>query len=91
MKDRTALWMIVSGAVGFSLFLIANFTDIFYGIDAAAGILQLLVNLFVFVSWSKGYRTSSGVKKFVALMGTMVPVMMATITIYRVLFPFLGF
>jgi hypothetical protein len=62
MRDRTALWMTVSGAVGFSLFLIANFTNIFYGLNEVAGGLQLLANLFVFVSWRKGYLVSSGFK-----------------------------
>lgn len=79
--------MTVSGILGFTFFIVANFTRFFQGSDLIAGILQLAVNAFVFATWLKGYLDSSGLKKFIAFFGVVVPFVMATITIWRVLLP----
>jgi hypothetical protein len=85
MKNST--WMIISGITGFSFFLIANFTNLFTGSAILAGYLQLAVNGFVFVVWIKAFMSSSGLKKFVAFWGTIVPVIMGSITLWRVFLP----
>ncbi|MBX4181274.1 hypothetical protein KW807_00220 [Candidatus Parcubacteria bacterium] len=87
--ERSSRWMAVSGATGFTFFLVANFTHVFAGSSIVAAILQLVVNAFVFTVWKKAFRTSSGFKKFVAFWGVIVPIVMATTTIWRVLLPFL--
>jgi hypothetical protein len=79
--------MIISGFTGFSFFLIANFTHLFTGSSVLAGCLQLCVNAFVFIVWQKAFRQSIGFKKFVAFVGTVVPVIMASTTLVRVLVP----
>jgi hypothetical protein len=88
MKTNSKL-MAVSGIAGFVFFLIANFTTIFNGSAVLAGILQLVVNFFVFITWGKGFSQSCGFKKFVASFGVIVPIVMAGITIWRVLLPWI--
>jgi hypothetical protein len=79
--------MLISGITGFSFFLTANFTNLFTGSAMIAGCLQLAVNGFVFIVWSKAFMHSSGLKKFVAFWGTVVPVVMGSITLWRVFLP----
>lgn len=79
--------MVISGLTGFSFFLVANFTSLFSGASVLAGCLQLCVNAFVFIVWTRAFRQSSGFKKFVAFFGVAVPVVMAIITLWRVLIP----
>lgn len=79
--------MVISGITGLSFFLIANFTNIFTGSSVLAGCLQLCINTFVFVVWRKVFLQSSGFKKFIAFFGVVVPCVMASITIWRVLIP----
>lgn len=86
MRSQT-LWMAVSGLLGFSFFLIANLTNVFVELNVGAGFIQLVLNAFVFVTWLRGYRTSSGIKKFIAFWGVVMPVVMATITLVRVILP----
>ena len=85
--DKNSKWMAISGLAGFSFFLIANFTHIFVGSSLLAGSLQICVNAFVFMVWGKAFSQSKGFKKFVAFFGVVVPVVMASITIWRVLIP----
>lgn len=85
--NKNSKWMVVSGLAGVSFFLIANFTDFFTGSSVLAGCIQLCVNAFVFVVWGKAFLESFGFKKFIALFGVVVPVIMASITICRVLVP----
>lgn len=88
MNDKkNTVWMIVSGAMGLSFFLIANFTNLFTGSSIIAGVSQLAVNVFVFVVWLKAFLQSHGFKKFIAFVGTVFPAIMASITIWRVLLP----
>lgn len=79
--------MVFSGLIGFSFFLIANFTNIFQGLNLMAGILQLVVNTFVFRVWLDAFRKTSGLTKFVAFWGIIFPIIMASITIWRVFIP----
>jgi len=85
--DRNSVWMAVSGATGFIFFLVANFTVLFHGSAVLAGIVQVCINAFVFSVWLKAFQESTGVKKFVALFGVVVPVVMASITMWYVLLP----
>lgn len=87
MKDKNTIWMTISGLAGLSFFLIANFTNLFVGLAVTAGILQIIVNVFVFVVWSKAFLQSIGLKKCVAFIGAVFPFFMASITIWRVLLP----
>ena len=84
---KNSAWMIASGITGFSFFLLANFTNLFTGATVIAGCLQLVVNGFVFITWSKGFKNSSGFRKFIAFWGVIVPVIMGGITLWRVLLP----
>ena len=77
-----------SGVTGFTFFIIANFTSL-QNFTVLAGWFQLVVNTFVFVTWSQGFRNSRGFKKFVAFFGVVVPIIMASVTILRVLIPWL--
>ncbi len=89
MRDRHTKWMAMSGVIGFAFFLIANFTNIFQGLNILAGLLQLCINAFVFLAWGRAFLDRIGFGKVFASFGVVVPVIMAGITIYRVLFPYL--
>jgi hypothetical protein len=77
--------MSLSGGMGLAFFLIANFTQLFVGANQIAAVIQLAINAFVFVVWTKAFTHSTGRKKFVAFFGIVVPIIMASITVYRVL------
>lgn len=79
--------MAISGATGFSFFLIANFTNILVGLSVVAGVLQLVVNAFVFIVWHKAFAERTGFARFVAFWGVIVPVVMAAVTIWRIFLP----
>lgn len=81
--------MAVSAATGFAFFLIANLTDVFIGLNIVSGLIQIAINAVVFVTWLRGYRTSVGPERFLALFGIVVPPVLAGITLYRVVIPFL--
>lgn len=84
----TRILMTVSGALGFTFAVIANCTELFYGLNVLAGCIQLAINAFVFTSWREGYKQStSRFGKFVAGCGVVIPILMATITIVNVLLP----
>jgi len=79
--------MVVSGLMGATLFVLANIVQLFAGMNLLAGLLQIAVNTFVFFSWKRGYTLSTGRAKLVALIGTIVPCLMASITLVRVIIP----
>lgn len=79
--------MAVSGLMGATFFLIANFTTILHGLNLAAGCIQLAINAFVFCSWRRGFTESKGFARFVTFVGTIVPIIMASITLIRVILP----
>jgi len=86
-QNNPKKWRIISGIVGFGFFIIANFSNIFLGLNVLAGSIQLIVNAFVFIAWIKAYPRCYGFEKFVTFMGVVFPPVMATITIWRVLLP----
>ncbi len=87
MKRHTIL-MAVSGFLALTSFIIANFTDLLYGMNELAGVIQIGLNVVVFLSYLNGYiKTPTGqyLKKTIAFFGVILPPIMAGITIYRVL------
>ncbi len=86
---RDSGWMLISGIIGFSFFLISNFTQLFTGSAVIAGFCQLAINTFVFIVWGRIFLRSSGFKKLVAFIGTVFPIIMASITLWRVLIPWI--
>ncbi len=82
------LWMVISAAIGLAFFLIANFTDFFVGLNVVSGLIQIVFNIFVFVTWLRGYRDSHGRERFVAFFGVVAPPILAGITLYRIIIPF---
>lgn len=84
-------WMTISALTGIIFFLIANFTDFFVGLNVVSGLIQIAINIFVFVTWLRGYRTSHGRAQFVAFFGVIAPPILAAITLYRVVIPFVLF
>lgn len=90
LTHGTRRWMIVSGAVGFAFFLTCNFylkQVVEWRTLTALG--QIAANTFVFVTWRRGYLQATGRLRTFCLIGATVPVMMATITVCRVLIPLL--
>lgn len=87
MKHKNDWLMVLSAFLGFSFFLIANFTEIFIQLNVIAGIIQIVFNGFVFVTWLKGFKESNGFKKFVAAWGVVVPVLLTLITLFGVIIP----
>jgi uncharacterized membrane protein len=79
--------MVVSGLMGATFFILANIAHLFVGLNLLAGIIQICINAFVFLSWKRGYETHTGKAKTVALIGTIVPCIMASITLIRVILP----
>lgn len=87
-RGNHRLWMAISAASGLAFFLIANFTDFFVGLNVLSGLIQLVLNVFVFVAWLRGYRASHGRERFVVFFGIVAPPILAAITLYRVIIPF---
>jgi hypothetical protein len=85
--EKDARRMAASGTAGFLFFLAANVFHLFAGSSIIAGCLQLVVNAFVFITWGNAFRTSRGMKKGIAFIGTVVPFVMASITLCRGLVP----
>lgn len=81
-------WMAMSAATGLAFFVIANLTDFFAGLNIVSGLIQIAINVFVFVTWLRGYRSSQGRKRFLAFFGVVAPPVLAGITLYRVIVPF---
>lgn len=80
--------MAISAVTGLVFFLIANFTGYFAGLNVVSGLIQIAINIFVFVTWLRGYRASQGRERFVAFFGIVAPPVLASITLYRVIIPF---
>jgi hypothetical protein len=87
MEHNSKKWRVISGIIGFFLFLVITFTSFFVGLNTLAGVLQVMANVFVFVCWAKAYSRCHGFEKFVALLSVVFPPIMAGITIWRVLIP----
>ena len=87
---KNSLWMGISGAMGFCFFLIANFSTILVELNVVAGTIQIAINIFVFLVWQYGFRHSTGFRKFVAFWGVIIPIIMTTVTILRVIIPTFG-
>ncbi|MEW6682553.1 MAG: hypothetical protein AB1451_06470 [Nitrospirota bacterium] len=81
-------WMAISAATGLAFFLIANLTDFFVGLNVVSGLIQIAINIFVFVTWLRGYRASRGRERFLAFFGVIAPTILAGITLWRVIIPF---
>lgn len=82
------LWMAISAAIGLAFFLIANFTDFFVGLNVVSGLIQIVINIFVFVTWFSGYRSSNGRARLLAFFGVIAPPILAGTTLCRVVIPF---
>lgn len=80
--------MAISAATGLFSFLVANFTDLLMGLNMVSGMIQIVLNVFVFVTWLHGYRVAHGRKRVVAFFGVIAPPVLAGITLYRVIVPF---
>lgn len=87
MRSNSKKWRIISGTTGVTFFFIANCTDFFEGLNVLAGSLQIVINVFVFITWMKAYLRCCGLEKFVTFFGVIIPPVMAGITIWRVLLP----
>ena len=84
-------WMAISAATGLVFFLVANFTDFLVGLNIVSGLIQIALNVFVFVTWLHGYRVARGRERVVAFIGVIAPPILAGITLYRVIIPFFAF
>ena len=81
-------WMAISAVTGLIFFFIANFSGFFTGLNIVSGLIQIAINVFVFVTWLRGYRASHGRERVVAFFGVVAPPILAGITLYRVIIPF---
>jgi len=88
--SKKEIMMIVSGVLGVTFFVTANFTNIFMGLNIISGVIQISINIFVFVMWLRGFSESKGFMKFVAAWGVIVPVVLTSVTLYRVIIPALA-
>lgn len=81
-------WMAISAATGLVFFLVANFTYFLMSLNVVSGLIQIVLNVFVFVTWLHGYRVAHGHERVVAFFGVIAPPILAGITLYRVIVPF---
>ena len=82
-------WMAISAATGLAFFLVANFSRYLVGLNIVSGLIQIGLNVFVFVTWLHGFRVARGRERVVAFSGVIAPPILAGITLYRVIVPFL--
>jgi hypothetical protein len=81
--------MAISALAGLAFFLFANYTHYLSELNFASGIIQIGINIFVFFTWLRGFLSSHGRDRFVAVFGVLAPPVLATITIYRIIGPYL--
>lgn len=81
--------MAISAVTGVVFFLVANFTELFVGLNVVSGLIQIVINLLVFVTWLRGFSASQGRARLVAFFGVIAPPVLAGTTLYRVVIPFL--
>jgi len=90
---KHSTWMTISGALAFTFFLVANLTNWFTELNLTAGIIQIMLNIFVFTTWFLYYKEIQkerfSFKKLVVIIGIIFPPLMAVITIARVIIPFI--
>ena len=89
MFDKHSKLMMATGLISFLFFLISNYTDFFLASRVFAGFIQLCINTFVIIVCKNALPHSRGIKKFFAVYGIVVPITLATITIWRVFAPFI--
>lgn len=85
--DKDSKMMTAAGLLSFLFFLISNFTDLFVGSRILAGCIQLCINVFVIAVCKNALPRSTGVKRFFAVYGIVIPLTLASITLWRVLIP----
>ncbi len=83
-------WMAISAATGLAFFLVANFSRFLVGLNIVSGLIQIGLNVFVFVTWLHGFRVARGRERVVAFSGVIAPPILAGITLHRVIVPFLA-
>ncbi|OQA52912.1 MAG: hypothetical protein BWY43_00283 [candidate division WS2 bacterium ADurb.Bin280] len=86
----TRVMMALSGLMGLSMFVLANFLlKKQKGWRLATALMQISVNAFVFVSWLGGFlqSTPGTIHQAVTFVGFVVPTVMATVTTLRVVLP----
>ena len=66
---------------GGALFALGVCTGLF------AGLLQICVNTFVFITWTNGFIKERGFRKIIPVFGVVIPFIMAAITLCRVIVP----
>ena len=81
--DSHTIWMIVSVVIGGGCFVIIHFTK-WLRTPIYFAILQMPANAFVVVSWGSAFLAWQGLEKLFAFGGIVVPFIMATITIRKV-------
>ena len=81
--------MILSGAIGFGLFLTIHKTDIWKGKAVKAACFQIIANVFVFYCYNRGFveNTQWNLDKIFGLIGMIFPVVMGTITTITKIYP----
>jgi len=58
--------MAISAVTGLIFFLVANVTDSLVGLNIVSDLIQIALNVFVFVTWLHGYRVAHGRERIVA-------------------------
>ena len=89
IKNNNRRWMMYSALAGLAFFMLANFTDFFSGLNVISGLVQIGINIFVFTTWLRGFLFSQGRERVIAFFGVAAPPILAAITIYRVIGPYL--
>ncbi|MEC5325723.1 MULTISPECIES: hypothetical protein [unclassified Aurantimonas] len=89
IKNNNRRWMMYSALAGLAFFMFANFTNFFSELNVISGIIQIGINLFVFTTWLRGFLSSQGRERFIAFFGVAAPPILAAITTYRVIGPYL--
>jgi len=82
--------MAISAATGLVFFLVANFSQFLVGLNIVSGLVQIGLNVFVFMTWLHGFSVAHGRERVFAFSGVIAPPILAGITLYRVIVPFLA-
>lgn len=78
----------MSAATGLVFFVVANFSSFLVGLNIVSSLIQIMLNVLVFVTWLRGYRVARGRERVVALSGVIAPPILAGVTLYRIIIPF---
>lgn len=69
--------MLISALSGLVFFMIANFAHLFIKLNILSELIQIVINIFIFIIWLRGYRISKDWARYIVSLGIIAPPILA--------------